>query len=131
MYTAVIVLHVVVAILGVGQVGGLAVAVSAARRAGIALPQAASWLAPLLRYTRVSLGLMVLSGFGMDLLAKGGYHGLWWVRLSVILTVIAFAFQHRAARALKQANAVGLERSAWSMCAAVAAITVLMEAKPF
>jgi hypothetical protein len=140
MYNLAVVLHVVVAVLGVGQIGALAVAVSASRRARLPLPQIASWLHPLLGWARFSMAAVVATGIWMVVMAKGAYHGMWWVRLSVLLVVITFIFQRRAVGALKKvlrgeidaASALSrVERVAWSMCATVALITVLMEAKPF
>jgi hypothetical protein len=139
-YTVAVVLHVVVAVLGVGQVGALAIAASSARRSGVALPQAATWITPLLRYTRASLAAMVGTGIWIDVAAGGVYHHAWWVRLSGILIALTFIFHRRAMATISKgvrgegdaaAAFRGVERAAWSMCGTVALITILMEAKPF
>ena len=139
-YTIAVVLYVVVAVLGVGQVGAIAIVASSTRRSGMALAQAATWLAPLLRYTRWSLAVMLGTGIWIDVAAGGVYHHAWWVRLSGILIALTFLFHRRAmatiskaARGEGDAAAAfrGVERAAWSMCGTVALITILMEAKPF
>jgi hypothetical protein len=139
-YTLAVVLHVVVAVLAVGQVGALAIASSSARRSGMALLQAATWMRPLLRSTRWGLAAMVGTGIWIDVAAGGVYHHAWWVRLSGILVVVTFVFHRRALAAISRvvrgegdatAALQRVERAAWSMCGTVALITILMEAKPF
>jgi hypothetical protein len=139
-YTMVVVFHVVVAVLGVGQVGAIAIGASSARRSGMALAQAATWLAPLLRSTRWSLVAVVATGISIDVAAGGVYHHSWWVRLSGFLMVVTFLFHRRAlatvSRVLRgEGDAAAafqrVERAAWSMCGTVALVTMLMEAKPF
>jgi uncharacterized membrane protein len=139
-YAIAVVLHVVVAVLGVGPVGALAIVASCARRAGTALPQAAIWITPLLRYTRFSLAAVLGTGIWIDVAAAGVYHHAWWVRLSAILVVVTFLFHRRATAAISRAvrgegdSAAAfwrVERAAWAMCGTVALVTILMEAKPF
>src|SRR5262245_22388731 len=140
MYTVAVVVHVVVAVLGVGQLGAIAVAASAARRSSVAEPQAATWLGLLLRYTRWSLAAMFATGIWIDLAAGGVYRHAWWARLSAALMVVAFLLLRRALGLVSRVAPDGseapipllrLERTAWSMCAIVGLITILMEAKPF
>lgn len=131
MYTLAIVLHVMVAILGVGQVGAVAIAATSVRRAGISLPPGGGPLAPLLRWTRVSLGLVVLTGIAMNVLVRGAYQGAWWLRLSFLLTVVVFLLVRGAGSALREGAWPRVERYAWAACGVVAAIAALMEAKPF
>jgi hypothetical protein len=140
-YTLAVVVHVVVAVLGVGQLGAIAVAASAARRSGAAEPQAATWLGLLLRYTRWSLAAMFATGIWIDLAASGVYRHAWWARVSAALMVVAFLLLRRALGLVSRVAAADgseapipllrLERTAWSMCAIVGLITILMEAKPF
>ena len=87
-YTIALVLHVVVAVLGVGHIGALATVASSGRGSGMALPQAATWISPLVRSTRWSLAAMVGTGIWIDVAAGGVYHHAWWVRLSGILIAI-------------------------------------------
>lgn len=139
-YTLLISLHVVVAILGIGQVGALAVATSTARRSGVPFATLATWIRPLLFGVRVSLPVMFVTGAILDVSAGGAHHEWWWFRLSALLLVVTFVVNARARAALTKgletegggAAALGrVQRASWSMCAAVAAITVLMQAKPF
>src|SRR5262245_31703130 len=137
--TLAVVIHVLVAVLGVGQVGAIAVAASAARRSA-ALPPAVTGLGLLLRYTRWSLAAMFATGIWIDFMAGGVYHHAWWFRVSAALMVVAFALQRRALALVSAAPPADgeasvplrrLERTAWSVCVVVASIVVLMEAKPF
>ncbi len=139
-YTLLISLHVVVAILGIGQVGALAVATSAARRNGVPFAALAAWIRPLLLGVRISLPVMFVTGAILDFSSGGAHHEWWWFRLSALLLVITFIINARARAALAKGvetegsgpAALGrVERASWSMCAAVAMITVLMQAKPF
>src|SRR5689334_5399539 len=100
MYTLAIVVHVVVAVLGAGQAGALALAVSSARRAGAPPSQVAAWAGSLLRTIRWSLALLVVTGLWLDYLAAGGWHHKWWLRISFLLIALAFFFQRRAMGAL-------------------------------
>jgi hypothetical protein len=138
MYTIAVVLHVVVAVLGVGAVGGVTIAISSARRLATPPAQVATWLGPLLRYTRVSLALMMVTGVWMEVVAGGAHRNFWWFRISVLLIVLAFFFQRRATAALANVSAGdgqhalrSIERVAWSMCGTIALITALMQIKPF
>jgi hypothetical protein len=140
LYTALVSLHVVVAVLGIGQVGALAVATSAARRSGAALAPLAAWIRPLLRGVRVCLPIMFVTGAALDFDAGGAHHEWWWFRVSALLLVVTFLLNAAARRALERGLADGaaeapslarIERSGWSMCGAVTLITVLMQAKPF
>lgn len=45
-YTPAVAVHGVVAVLGIGQVGAVAVAVLSVRPSGVVLPQIAAWLRP-------------------------------------------------------------------------------------
>ena len=137
-YTVALVAHVLVAVLGAGQVASIAVGASTARRAGVDLSQAVRWLRPLLRLMGISMGLMLVTGVWIARAAGGGYQQLWWFRLSMILLLATFFVHRRAVAALNRTQGTDeagafrrLERAAWLMCASVASITVLMEAKPF
>ena len=129
-YNLAVILHVLVAILGTGQLGAVAVMLAAARRARTPPADVASVVAPLLRYVRVSLGLLVLTGMAMDWAASGALHHLWWVRLSFLLVVLEFFLLRRATGRLARGGG-GLEPLAWSMCGVLGLIAVLMRVKPF
>jgi uncharacterized membrane protein len=139
-YTLLISLHVVVAILGIGQVGAIAVATSTARRNELPLGALATWIRPLLFGVRTSLPIMFVTGAILDATAGGAHHDWWWFRLSALLLVVTFVINTRARAALSKglqndgaaAPAISrIERAGWSMCGTVALITVLMQAKPF
>jgi hypothetical protein len=129
-YNIAVVVHVLVAILGSGQIGAVAVMLAAARRAGTAPADGARAVAPLLPYVRVSLGLLVLTGVAMDRLASGALHHLWWVRLSFLLVVLELLLLRRVRGTLARGGG-GLEPLAWSMCGVLGLIIVLMRVKPF
>src|SRR5262245_32069883 len=139
-YNVALVSHVLVAVLGVGQLGAVARTAAAVRRGGVPPLSAATGLGGILRSIRWCLVAMVVTGVWMDYAVGGAYHELWWLRASAILTVVMFLLHRRAlgalSRVLRGDGDAGdafrlVERAAWSMCGAVALITVLMEAKPF
>jgi hypothetical protein len=138
LYTALVCLHVVVAILGTGQVAALALGGGIARRQKIAPAAAAAWLRPVLFGLRVSLGTMFVTGVLLNLVADRAHEVWWWFRASAMLLVVTFVLHARARAALRRlevepgdAALRRIERTGWSMCATVAIITVLMQAKPF
>jgi len=134
-----LVIHVVVAVLGLGSLLSVAVVAAIARRAERASTDVTAWLATLLRYSAVSLGAMLATGVLMDVVTGGTFHDWWWFRGSALLFVAIGALHARARRMIRTGfgaddrNAVlrRIERIAYGMCVLVAAITVLMEAKPF
>ena len=135
-----LVLHVVVAVLGLGSVLAVAVVAAATRRTARAPIEAAPWLGPLLRFSAISLGLMFSTGILMDAAAGGVFHDRWWFRGSAVLLVLTGFLHARARRIVRRgfnpdagAHAAlrGIERLAYGMSALIAAITVLMEVKPF
>ena len=83
LYLIALLTHVLVAILGLGSVVCIALIAAAARRAGRNAAEAAAGLRPLLRLSAFSLAIMLISGMVMVSSAGGGFHGAWWVRLSV------------------------------------------------
>jgi hypothetical protein len=133
-------LHVVVAVLGLGSILSVALVAAAARRAGRGPAEVSSWLAPLLRFSAISLGVMLLTGALMDVAAGGAFHAWWWFRASALLLVLTGFLHARARRIVRrglgpdagQATALrGVERLAYGMSGLIAVITVLMEVKPF
>ena len=76
----------------------------------------------------------------MDRTSRRGSIRWWWFRGPALLLVMTGAVHARARRAVR-VELVGengrdavlrrLERMAYAMCAIIAAITVLMEARPF
>jgi hypothetical protein len=145
-YRLLIVTHTLAAVLGLGMVTAVAVTGRAVGKSRHATDEALAWLTPLLRYSAVSLGAMMLTGVMLDLAASGVWRGSWWFRGSVLL-LIAIGALHGRARAMvrnylssarQQSNTLNGEETlrrvskmALVMCGLIVAITVLMEVKPF
>jgi hypothetical protein len=132
--------HVVVAVLGVGLIGALPIAVHNARRAGLAPGALAVWAAPFFLTVRLSLFLVFASGALLDFVAHGAFHEALWFRLAGLLVVVTAVCLSRARAALTRGLSGGLaaplalrriERWGFTSVIAVACIVVLMEWKPF
>jgi hypothetical protein len=140
LYAPVLVIHVIVAVLGLGSIASIAVVAAAARKTGRGMAEVSAWLSPLLRYSVFSLAAMLVTGVLLDLAAGGAFHHLWWFRGSALLLIPIGALHSQARRAVRAGLAhqgAGIaalrkvERIAYGMCALVAVIVVLMELKPF
>jgi len=139
LYVTVLSLHVLIAMLGAGLIGSLAVVAGTARRAG-ASTDMTGWLGPLLRYSAFSLGALLITGALLDFAVGGAFSAKWWFRASALLLVATGVLHAQARRAVRSGLATNpgrdvtlrrIERIAYAMCALIAVITVLMEAKPF
>jgi len=140
MYSLVISLHVVAALLGAGLLAAVPFGTGSARRGGLGLDALSAWLTPLFRTARAGLVLAFLSGALLDYLARGAFHRAAWFRLAGLLLLVTAGCQTGAQASLKQGRTgklsvpVALRRielfSGASMFA-VACIAVLMEWKPF
>src|SRR3981081_366476 len=126
LYPVALSIHVATAILGLGQVAGIAIlASSGPADAPVAT---ATWtaLGRLARGTTWSLALMLLSGALIDYSVGGGYHEAWWFRLSFFLLLVLGAINGRTRRALRKRESArplqAVVRGAWSMCAIIAVI---------
>jgi hypothetical protein len=137
-YQLAVSLHVVTAILGLGQVAGIAVVASSMS------PQPStdtgSWTAlqRLARGTTWSLLILLLSGVLIEYASGGAFHDAWWFRLSFLGLIALGGIAARMGRALRKRESVGHERalkgvvrSSWIMCTMTAVIAVLMEVKPW
>jgi len=131
LYAPLLVIHVIVAVLGVGSIASVAIVAAAARRAGHASPQVLLSIAPLLRYSAFSLAAMLATGILLDLVAHGTFHESWWFRGSALLLVATGALHGFARRAIRSGALPRVEWIAYGMCTLVAVITMLMEVKPF
>jgi uncharacterized membrane protein len=140
LFIPIILLHVVVAVLGLGSILSVAIVAAAARKAGHSSTDVSAWLASLLRFSAISLGAMLVTGILMDVVAGGTFHDRWWFRGSAVLLVTTGVLHARARRLIRrdvgsnrgQDSALrGVERLAYGMSALIAAIAILMEAKPF
>jgi hypothetical protein len=140
-FGALLTVHVVVAVLGVGALGAVPIAAGAARTAGMAGASPFDprpILARLLGWTRWSFIAMLITGAALDLAADGAFHGLAWFRASAVLLVVGGIAQARARAALRDGAGVDpglamrkVQRWGWTSCAAVALIAWLMAVKPF
>lgn len=120
-YGWVLSLHVIVAVLGVGQLAALAVTAGKAE---------ALALFPLVRNARLALVTMFVTGAALDFMSGGAFHERLWFRGSVILLVITGVLSWRAQKAARAARPGQVRALAWGMCGAVALITMMMELKP-
>ena len=140
LFLPILVLHVVVAVLGLGSIMSVALVAAISRKAGPGAVQVSTWLAPLLRFSAISLGAMLVTGMLMDVVTGGAFHRLWWFRGSVGLIVLTGVLNGLARRVVRrglgpdaerEAALRGVERLAYAMSALIAAIAALMEVKPF
>jgi hypothetical protein len=136
----VLVLHVLVAVLGLGSIASVAVVAATGRRVGRASTEVLAWIGPLLRYSAFSLAAMLVTGALLDFIVGGAFSAKWWFRVSALLLVATGVLHGLARRAIRSGLASDgdrdavvrrVERIAFGMCALIAVITVLMEAKPF
>lgn len=108
-FVALLSLHVVVAVLGIGPIAMAAF----------------GQVAPPFRLVRAGLAVVMLSGIAMELVSHGMWHDRWWFRLSVLLLVIVAVLV-----ALAQRRPAARKPLALAACAIVAIITILMVWKP-
>ncbi len=120
-YGVVLGVHVVVAILGVGQLAAVAVV------SGTADPRT---IISLTRNARLSLLVMFLTGAALDFTSGGLFHERLWFRGSALLLLLTGVLIWRAQKAARAAQPNRVRGMAWAMCGMVAVITVLMELKP-
>jgi hypothetical protein len=140
LFIPILVVHVVVAVVGLGSILSVALVAAASRKAGRGSADVAAWLAPLLRLSAISLGVMLVTGILMDVAASGAFHEWWWFRGSALLLVLTGVLHARARRIVgrglgpdagRDTALRRIERLAYGMSALVAAIAVMMEIKPF
>jgi len=126
-------LHVVIAILGLGQLGAIVLTARIARRTG----ETAPGLARMLSTTQISSVAMLSTGVLLEVVAATGYHRGLWFRASGVLLLLALFSQARARVALRRAGQgasraqalADVERWSLTACGLVATIAVLMEIK--
>lgn len=138
LYALALSVHAVTAILGLGQVVGTVVLASSTEPGAPVAPSALRALKRLARGTSWALGLMLLSGAAIEYASGGAFHDRWWFRLSFLLLLALGALQGTSRRALRRLEPAkdgrplrGVLRIAWTNCAIIAAITILMELKPW
>lgn len=125
-------IHVGVAVVGLGVV--VAVGLLARDRAQVQLAA----LRPLLRVAAAALGLVFVSGIGLDLLADRAFDRSPWFRAAALSLVACGAAIGWARRVLARGldgrldpsrARVRIARAAWLACALVAWIVFLMEVR--
>jgi len=140
LYSLVVSVHVLVALLAVGPLVAIPLGAHSARRLRLGLGALGAWAQQLFRLAGAGMVVAFLSGALLDYIARGAYHYAGWFRLAGLLLAVTAVCQARARAALKQGlagklpDAVALRRiELWGSTAisAVAAIAVLMEWKPF
>jgi hypothetical protein len=140
LYTSVLVVHVLVAVLGLGSIASVAIVAATAGRRGRGAADALTWLGPLLRYSAFSLAAMLATGVLLGATSAGAVYEAWWFRGSALLLVLTGALHARARRAVRRGLANEgdghlavrrVARLACGMCALIAVIAALMEVKPF
>jgi hypothetical protein len=136
-YSILLSVHVVTAILGLGQIAGTVIVASSTRIDDPVAPGTVAVLRRLGFGTFAALVIMLISGALLDLTGGGAFHTALWFRLSFALLIALGALQGVIRRALRKAertpNHGALRRVArlsGVMCAVVAAVAILMEAKP-
>ena len=132
--------HVVVAVLGLGSILSIAIVAATARRTGRGSPEVMATLTTLLRYSSFSLAAMLATGVLMDMAAGGAMSRWWWFRGSAVLLVVTGILHGQARRTVRRGlgqrwarrpSFAGSSGSHSACSALIAAITVLMEVKPF
>ena len=128
-------LHLLVAVLGVGTVSAIPLSARFARRAGAPSASHAAILTGLFRAARLGFALAFVSGVLVEASTLGAFHAAPWFRLSIALMLV-LAFTHaRGARALRASHdassLVSVERWGWASCATVALLIAVMIGKPF
>lgn len=144
LYTLIVSLHVIVAILGLGPLLALAVLTgrppaSADTPRPIPPPPALRALLRLLRVSQVGLALMLATGIAMMVFVHGAFGRQIWMIASMVLFISLGAGSGISQRYLKRAltpagSLLDIERAHRlfiTMCAVVAVIAWLMKSKPF
>jgi uncharacterized membrane protein len=134
LYSTSVFLHVLAAVLGLGPLTTLAVVSSSP-----APSMPAERFAQILRIVGWSLAALLVTGIIIVAQTRGALGQTGWVRVSVGLFVVLGMLQGIVRRRLKRSRDAtpsgalprGLSPLLWTMCALVAAITYLMEAKPW
>lgn len=134
LYSTSVFLHVLAAILGLGPLTALAV-VSSSPTPSMPVER----FAQLLRVVGWSLLALLVTGVLIIAQTRGALGQTGWVRVSLGLFFVLGALHGIVRRRVKRSRDVtpsialprGVSPLLWAMCAVVAAITYLMEAKPW
>ena len=140
LYPWMLVVHVLVATLGLGSIAAVAIVAATARKGGRGAAVALAWLGPLLGYSGFSLAAMLVTGVLLGIASAGAVHEAWWFRGSALLLIATGALHARARGTVRHGLGDAgegvpalrrVERLAYAMCAIIAVIAALMEVKPF
>jgi hypothetical protein len=133
LYQGAIAVHVLTAVLGVGQL----VALTRLARPGEEHPPWAA-MQRLAAGGGLSLGLMLITGILLEYAVNGGYHNSWWFRISVLLFFTLGGVLGWTRRKLRAGASSGdastlivVGRAAWAMCVIIGTIAFLMQIKPW
>jgi hypothetical protein len=135
LYSSTVFLHVLAAILGLGPLTTLAV-VSSSPTSSMSVER----FVQLLRVVGWSLVVLLVTGVLIIAQTHGAFGKAAWVRVSLGLFLVLGALLGLVRRRLKSSRDAavssvtlpkGLSSLLWTMCALIAAITYLMEAKPW
>lgn len=136
-YSILLSVHVVTAILGLGQIVGTAIVASSTPTNAPVAPGTLTALRRLGLGTSGALAIMLISGALLDYSSGGAFHKMPWFRVSFFLLIALGALQGWVRRTLRKVEREshgralrGVVRLSSAMCAVVAAIAILMEAKP-
>ena len=138
LHSAALVVHVLVAVLGIGLVGAIPVTARVARRSKGELFGIDAVLGTLLLTVQFGMLAMLLTGVLLDLSVAGAFHRTGWFKASIALVAVIGVSLARARTALRLALEPGgvrrvalgrVERWGWAICASVALVTILMQAK--
>ncbi len=121
-------IHVVTAVLGVGQIAAIAPLARSARLAPH--EETSALLRRLLVFFNYSLLVMLATGVLIALVVGPPFERTIWFRASSVLVLIVGALAGMMRGALKKKAALRAERLAWAMVGLVAIISLLMVAKP-
>lgn len=129
--------HVVTAILGLGQIVGTAIVASSAPTDAPVSPGTLTALRRLWLGTSAALAIMLLSGALLEHTGGGTFHTTLWFRVSFLLFIALGALQGMIRRTLRKVEREPDSRAlrevvrlSGVMCAGVAVVSVLMEVKP-
>jgi hypothetical protein len=138
LFTLALSVHVVTAILGLGQVMGTIVLASSLEPGAPVGPAVLRALRRLARGTSWALALMLLSGVLLEYASGGSFHDTWWFRVSFFLLLALGGLQGRSRSVLNRLDAAndrrhlrGVVGIAFTMCGIVAVVAILMEIKPW
>ena len=131
-YSLVVFLHVLTAILGLGPLTVLAIVSTGPATASFSLDRVTQFM----RLVGWSLAGMFVTGAMAIAFTRGALGQTGWMRVSFGLFLLLGILHGLARRRIKKTREAhlpvqGLSPLLWSMCAVVAAITYLMEAKPW